>query len=95
MSGKFTEIWVYLAATPLLGLTVTLLAYQGAYWIYARAKMNPLANPVAIAVAALVALLWFTDTPYRCTSRARSSCIFSLAPRRWRSPCRCTPTCRR
>jgi predicted murein hydrolase (TIGR00659 family) len=64
MSGKFTEIWVYLSATPLLGLTVTLLAYQGAYWIYAKAKMNPLANPVAIAVAALVALLWFTDTPY-------------------------------
>ena len=64
MSGKFTEIWVYLAATPLLGLTVTLLAYQGAYWIYRKAGMNPLANPVAIAVLALVALLWSTDTPY-------------------------------
>jgi len=64
MSGKFTEIWVYLSASPLLWLTATLLAYQGAFWLYRKANMNPLANPVAIAVAALVALLWFTGTPY-------------------------------
>lgn len=64
MNGKFSDIWVYLSASPLLWLTATLLAYQGAFWIYRKANMNPLANPVAIAVAALVALLWFTDTPY-------------------------------
>jgi len=64
MSGTFSEIWVYLSASPLLGLTVTLLAYQAAYWIYVKARMNPLANPVAISVAMLVALLWLTDTPY-------------------------------
>jgi predicted murein hydrolase (TIGR00659 family) len=64
MSGTFSEIWVYLSASPLLGLTVTLLAYQAAYWIYVKAGMNPLANPVALAVAMLVALLWITDTPY-------------------------------
>ena len=57
MSGKFTEIWVYLSASPLLWLTATLLAYQGAFWLYRKVGMNPLANPVAIAVAALVALL--------------------------------------
>jgi predicted murein hydrolase (TIGR00659 family) len=65
MSGKFSDIWVYLSASPLLWLTATLLAYQGAFWLYRKANMNPLANPVAIAVAALVALLWFTGTPYR------------------------------
>ena len=65
MSGRFSDIWVYLSASPLLWLTATLLAYQGAFWIYRKANMNPLANPVAIAVAALVALLWFTGTPYR------------------------------
>jgi predicted murein hydrolase (TIGR00659 family) len=64
MSGKFTEIWVYLSASPLLWLTATMLAYQGAFWIYRRAGMNPLANPVAIAVLGLVALLWSTDTAY-------------------------------
>jgi predicted murein hydrolase (TIGR00659 family) len=64
MSGKLGEFWVYLSASPLLGLTVTLVAYQSAYWLYEKAKMNPLANPVALSVAMLVALLWFTDTPY-------------------------------
>lgn len=80
MSGKFSEIWVYLAASPLLGLTVTLLAYQGAYWIYARARMNPLANPVAISVAALVALLWFTGTPYPVYFEGAQFVHFLLGP---------------
>ena len=30
------EIWVYLAASPLLGLTLTLLAYQGAVLVNMR-----------------------------------------------------------
>ncbi|MGD9952260.1 MAG: LrgB family protein [Burkholderiales bacterium] len=64
MSGRIADIWVYLSASPLLWLTATLIAYQGAFWLYRKAGMNPLANPVAIAVAALVALLWFTGTPY-------------------------------
>ena len=64
MSGRIADIWVYLSASPLLWLTATMLAYQGAFWIYRKAGMNPLANPVAIAVAALVALLWSTGTPY-------------------------------
>jgi predicted murein hydrolase (TIGR00659 family) len=80
MSGRLGEIWVYLSASPLLGLTVTLLAYQGAYWLYARAKMNPLANPVAISVAALVALLWFTDTPYPVYFEGAQFVHFLLGP---------------
>jgi predicted murein hydrolase (TIGR00659 family) len=80
MSGKFSEIWVYLSASPLLGLTVTLAAYQGAYWIYAKANMNPLANPVAISVAALVALLWFTGTPYPVYFEGAQFVHFLLGP---------------
>jgi predicted murein hydrolase (TIGR00659 family) len=64
MSGRLSDIWVYLSASPLLWLTATLVAYQGAFWLYRKAHMNPLANPVAIAVLVLVALLWSTDTPY-------------------------------
>ena len=52
--AQIAEIWVYLSASPLLGLTVTLLAYQGAFWLYRRAGFHPLANPVLLAVAALV-----------------------------------------
>ncbi|HMC44496.1 MAG TPA: LrgB family protein, partial [Caballeronia sp.] len=57
-------LWVYLAATPLLGLTLTLFAYLIAQGIYARARFNPLANPVLIAVALVVAVLSMTHTPY-------------------------------
>lgn len=80
MSGTFTEIWVYLSATPLLGLTVTLLAYQGAFWLYRKAGLHPLANPVAIAVCALVALLWFTDTPYQTYFDGAQFVHFLLGP---------------
>ncbi len=62
--AQLAEIWVYLSASPLLGLTVTLLAYQGAWWLYRRAGFHPLANPVLLAVAALVLLLQLTGTPY-------------------------------
>lgn len=80
MSDRLTEIWVYLATTPLLGLTVTLLAYQSAYWLYIKARMNPLANPVAISVAILVALLWFTDTPYETYFEGAQFVHFLLGP---------------
>jgi predicted murein hydrolase (TIGR00659 family) len=80
VTGRLGEIWVYLSASPLLGLTVTLLAYQGAFWIYRRAGMNPLANPVALSVAFLVAVLWFTDTPYATYFDGAQFVHFLLGP---------------
>jgi len=32
MNPRITDLWVYLSTSPLLGLTLTLLAYQGAVW---------------------------------------------------------------
>lgn len=80
MTGRFSEIWVYLSTTPLLGLTVTLLAYQAAYWIYRRLDMNPLANPVALSVAFLVGLLWLTQTPYQTYFDGAQFVHFLLGP---------------
>jgi predicted murein hydrolase (TIGR00659 family) len=77
---KFSEIWVYLSATPLLGLTVTLVAYQLAFWIYTKLKLNPLANPVAISVALLVFLLWITNTPYATYFEGAQFVHFLLGP---------------
>ena len=37
MTREFFELWVYLAATPLAGLTLTLVAYATGWWIYSRA----------------------------------------------------------
>ena len=33
LAPRLSELWVYLAATPLLGLTLTLVAYQLAFTI--------------------------------------------------------------
>ncbi len=74
------EIWVYLAATPLLGLTLTLIAYQTGYWIYARSGMNPLLNPVLLAVAAIVAILLATGTPYATYFEGAQFVHFLLGP---------------
>lgn len=64
MTGEIRELWVYLAASPLLGLTLTLLAYQAAHALYLKLGSHPLANPVALAIALIVALLTLTGTPY-------------------------------
>jgi predicted murein hydrolase (TIGR00659 family) len=59
------DIWVYLSATPLFGLTLTLGAYAAAEALSKRCHRHPLANPVLWAVAAIVAVLSLTDTPYQ------------------------------
>ena len=63
MHGIF-QLWVYLAASPLLWLTATLAVYALADWIAARAGRHPLVNAVAISAALLVILLLVTGTPY-------------------------------
>lgn len=80
MTPRVHDIWVYLSASPLLGLTITLLVYQGAYWIYRRAGFNPLLNPVALSVATLVLLLTFTGTPYQTYFDGAQFVHFLLGP---------------
>lgn len=62
--GELRDVWVYLSATPLLHLTLTLVAYQAANFLYEKAGRNPLLNPVLIAVLALVGFLVGTGTTY-------------------------------
>lgn len=80
MTPQFNAIWVYLSASPLLGLTATVLAYRLAYAIYARTTFNPLANPVAIAVAILVLILTVTKTPYQTYFDGAQFVHFLLGP---------------
>ena len=80
MSGDPLRLWVYLSTEPLLGLTVTLAAYVGATWIYRRANQHPLANPVLIAVVALVALLLATGTDYHDYFEGAQFVHFMLGP---------------
>jgi predicted murein hydrolase (TIGR00659 family) len=74
------DIWVYLSATPLLHLTLTLIAYQIGDFIYRKANRNPLLNPVMIAVAMLVTLLWVTGTEYSVFFEGAQFVHFLLGP---------------
>lgn len=80
MNSNLSEIWVYLSATPLLGLTLTLIAYQAAFWIYRRLGFHPLANPVLLAVAILASVLLLTDTPYTTYFDGAQFVHFLLGP---------------
>jgi len=80
VTTRIGEIWVYLSASPLLGLTLTLLTYQGAVWVSRRLRNHPLANPVLIAVAVLVTLLTMTGTPYQTYFEGAQFVHFLLGP---------------
>jgi predicted murein hydrolase (TIGR00659 family) len=74
------DIWVYLSASPLLGLTVTLLAYLGAHRLYEASHSHPLLHPVAVAVAALIGFLVATGIPYQAYFDGAQFVHFLLGP---------------
>ena len=80
MTPRISDVWVYLSASPLLGLTLTLAAYQAAYWIYQRAGFNPLLNPVLLAILMLVTALTFTGTSYATYFDGAQFVHFLLGP---------------
>ena len=80
MTPHFDQIWVYLAASPLLGLTITLIAYQLALIVHRRSGNHPLANPVLIAVAVLVCFLMATGTRYETYFAGAQFVHFLLGP---------------
>jgi predicted murein hydrolase (TIGR00659 family) len=80
MSEPLFALWVYLAATPLAGLTLTLVAYAAGWWLYTRARLHPLANPVPTSVALIVATLAAADTDYRTYFDGAQFVHFLLGP---------------
>lgn len=62
--NDFVQLWVYLASTPLFGLTATLVTYALASALYERVNRAPWANPVLWSVAAIGCVLVATRTPY-------------------------------
>jgi len=59
-----SSIWVYLSASPLLGLTLTLAIYVFAEALAKRLGSPAIANPVLISIVAIVVILEVTKTPY-------------------------------
>lgn len=64
MAGDLTHIWVYLSASPLLWLVVTLGVYVVASALYERTNAFPLAHPVLVSVTVLAAVLVVARVPY-------------------------------
>ncbi|MGD2141721.1 MAG: LrgB family protein, partial [Burkholderiales bacterium] len=62
--ARLSDIWVYLAASPLLHLTMTIAAYVLGDWLYRKSGNNALFNPVLIAIIVLVGVLVTTGTKY-------------------------------
>jgi putative effector of murein hydrolase len=57
-------LWTPLALSPLLWLTLTLAAFAFGQFVQRVCGRSPLANPVLIAIVAMVAILKCTNTPY-------------------------------
>lgn len=74
------RIWVYLGTTPLLWLTLTLIAFAIGDTVSARFGRHPLANPVMIAAGLLILLLVVTGTPYPAYFEGAKFVHFLLGP---------------
>ncbi len=80
MSPDFHEIWVYLSASPLAGLTLTLAAYQAGMWVFERSGRRPVLNPVMIAVLLIAGILTVTGIDYRTYFDGAQFVHFLLGP---------------
>jgi len=74
------DLWSYLATTPLLWLTATVLAYLAADAIARWLDNHPLANPVILAVLMIAPVLWATHTQYATYFEGAQFIHFLLGP---------------
>jgi predicted murein hydrolase (TIGR00659 family) len=75
-----TNTWVYLAQTPLLWLTITLIVYQLSALLYRRLGSPTLLNPIITSIVVLVTLILITGTPYEIYFEGAQFVHFLLGP---------------
>jgi len=80
MNDRVASLWVYLSATPLLHLTLTICIFVLARLLYRHYGRHSWMNPVLISVLALVVLLISTDTPYDIYFEGAQFVHFMLGP---------------
>jgi predicted murein hydrolase (TIGR00659 family) len=78
--ADITEVWVYLSASPLMFLTLTLAAFQAGSWAYNRSGHKPFLNPVLTAVIVVVGLLMLSGTSYETYFEGAQFVHFLLGP---------------
>jgi putative effector of murein hydrolase len=77
---NFVELWVYLSATPLFGLTATLVAYVFAHTAYMRLDQAAWANPVLWTVVTLASALLLAGVSYPVYFAGAQFIHFLLGP---------------
>ncbi len=80
MNDQVASLWVYLSASPLLHLTLTVCFFVGARWLYRKTGKHAWMNPVLLSVLALVFILKLTDTPYNVYFEGAQFVHFMLGP---------------
>ncbi|AWK86693.1 LrgB family protein [Azospirillum thermophilum] len=80
MNTDLHVLWVYLSASPLAGLTLTLVAYQAGLWVFERLGRRPVFNPVLIAVLLLAVTLSLTGVEYKTYFDGAQFVHFLLGP---------------
>ncbi|ANC92022.1 LrgB family protein [Azospirillum humicireducens] len=80
MSDDLHQIWVYLSANPLAGLTLTLVAYQCGLWLFEKLGRRPVLNPVLIAVVLIAGVLSLSGIDYRTYFDGAQFVHFLLGP---------------
>ena len=78
--NELQDIWVYLSASPLLHLTLTLTVFVISSALYRSANMHPLLNPVLLSVILVVTILYFTGTRYDTYFEGAQFVHFLLGP---------------
>ncbi len=75
-----TSLWSYLATTPLIWLTITILAYLLADVVARRLGNPPWANHVLLSVLLIAPVLWLTQTDYSTYFEGAQFIHFLLGP---------------
>jgi predicted murein hydrolase (TIGR00659 family) len=80
VTHRIGDVWVYLAQTPLLWLAVTLVVYTAGDALHRVTRRAAILNPVAVSIAAIVALLAATGTSYPTYFEGAQFVHFLLGP---------------
>ena len=80
MNAEVAALWVYLSASPLLHLTLTVSVFVLARWLYRRLGRRAWLNPVLLTVLVLVAVLSLTGIPCQHYFEGAQFVHFLLGP---------------
>lgn len=80
VTEELTDIWVYLAASPQLWLTMTLLVFLFSTWLNGKLGGSPALHPVLLSMVILIGILLLTGTDYDTYFEGAQFVHFMLGP---------------